>query len=114
MTNLVCIGCPRGCHLEVDENNNYEVSGNFCKKGAEYGKQELTDPKRVLTTSVRIENAMHQSLPVKSNDGLPKAKLIEAAKSLKDVRVKSPIKIGDVIVKNILNTGVDIIACKNM
>lgn len=114
MTNLVCIGCPRGCHLEVDENNDYTVNGNFCLRGAEYGKQELTDPKRVLTTSVKIENAMYQSLPVKSNKGLPKAKLIDAAKSLKDIKVKSPVKIGDVIVENILNTGVDIVSCKNM
>lgn len=114
MTNLVCIGCPRGCHLVVDEDNNYAVSGNNCKIGAEYGKNELLNPTRVLTTTVNIEGAIHNRLPVKSNGGLPKDKLLEASKSLKNVCVKSPVKLGDVIISNILETGIDIIACKNM
>ena len=120
MTNLVCIGCPRGCHLVVDEDNDYAVSGNNCKIGAEYGKNELTNPTRVLTTTVNIEGAIHNRLPVKSNGALPKDKLLEASKSLKDIisiclyNIFEAIKLGDVIIPNILETGVDIIACKNM
>ena len=114
MVEMICIGCPRGCHLSVDVENDYAVSGNHCRIGAEYGKNELLHPTRVLTTSVKIEGAIHHCLPVKSSSGIPKAKLIEAAQSLKGVRVQSPVKMGDVIVANILDTGVDIIACKNM
>ena len=112
--NLVCINCPRGCHLQVDENDDYTVTGNFCKNGAEYGKNELTNPTRVLTTSVRINNAIHSCLPVKSSKPLPKAKLLEAAKSLRDIEVNAPVAIGDIVIKDILGLGVDIIACKNM
>ena len=57
MTELICIGCPRGCHLKVDEQNGYAVSGNSCPVGAEYGKNELTNPTRVLTSTVRITGA---------------------------------------------------------
>ena len=113
MKELICITCPKGCHLKVDE-TTLTVTGNSCEKGAEYGKNELLNPTRVLTTTVNIEGAIHNRLPVKSNGGLPKDKLLEASKSLKDVCVKSPVKLGDVIISNILDTGIDIIACKNM
>lgn len=114
MTELVCIGCPRGCHLTVDEENGYTVTGNHCNIGAEYGKNELLNPTRVLTTTVTITGAIHNCLPVKSAKPLPKGKLIEAAKALSEVTVSSPVCIGDVIVNDILGTGVDIIATKNM
>ncbi|MGI6607765.1 MAG: DUF1667 domain-containing protein [Erysipelotrichaceae bacterium] len=114
MVELICIGCPKGCRLSVDENNDYSVSGHSCQTGAEYGRNEILNPTRVLTTIVRIENAIHNSLPVKSSRPLPKDKLIEAAKALKDVVVKSPVKTGEVIVKNILNTGIDIISTRDM
>ncbi len=114
MIELVCIGCPRGCHLQVDENNDYAVTGNHCPIGAEYGKNELLNPTRVLTTTVKITGAIHHMLPVKSAKPLPKAKLIEAAKSLATVTVASPIRVGDVVVADILGTGVDIVAAKNM
>lgn len=114
MKQLICIGCPRGCHLLVDEQSGYQVSGNHCQIGAEYGKNELLNPTRVLTTTVRITGAIHQCLPVKSAKPIPKDKLILAAKALADVVVDSPIQAGDVIVKDIVSTNVDIIATKSM
>jgi len=114
MVQLICIGCPRGCHLTVDPDNGYSVTGNHCDVGANYGKNELLNPTRVLTTTVQITGAIHNSLPVKSDGAIPKNLLIDAARSLKDVKVQSPVKTGDVIVKNILNTGIDIVAAKTM
>ncbi len=114
MIELICIGCPKGCKLLVDENNNYSVTGHSCQIGVEYGRSKILNPTRVLTTIVRIENAIHNSLPVKSSKPLPKDKLIEAAKALKNVVVKAPVKTNEIIVKNILDTGIDIIATRDM
>ncbi len=114
MTSLICIGCPKGCHLTVDEENDYKVTGNSCATGAEYGRNELLNPTRVLTTTVLIEGAIHNCLPVKSNGPIPKGKLIDCARYLADVKVQSPVVTGQVIVENILDTGIDVIATKDM
>ncbi|HPX31918.1 MAG TPA: DUF1667 domain-containing protein [Erysipelotrichaceae bacterium] len=114
MIELICIGCPRGCKLLIDENNDYTVTGHSCQIGVEYGKNEVLNPTRVLTTIVKIENAIHNCLPVKSSKPLPKEKLIEVSKALKEVVVKSPVKTNEIIVKNILNTGIDIVATRDM
>ncbi len=114
MIELICIGCPKGCRLSVDENNNYSVTGHSCQIGEEYGRNEILNPTRVLTTIVRIENGIHNCLPVKSSKPLPKDKLIEASRALKDVVVKSPVKTNEIIVENILDTGIDIVATRDM
>ncbi|NLZ75036.1 MAG: DUF1667 domain-containing protein [Erysipelotrichia bacterium] len=114
MIELICIGCPKGCKLLVDENNDHSVTGHSCQIGVEYGRNEVLNPTRVLTTIVKIENGIHNCLPVKSSKPLPKNKLIEASRFLKDIVVKSPVKTNQVIVKNILDTGIDIIATRDM
>ncbi|MBO4218682.1 MAG: DUF1667 domain-containing protein [Erysipelotrichaceae bacterium] len=114
MTELICIGCPRGCHLKVDEQNGYAVSGNSCPVGAEYGKNELTNPTRVLTSTVRITGAIHSCLPVKSSGPIRKALLMDAVQALKDVEVASPVHKGDVIVRNIVGSGQDMLASRDM
>ncbi len=114
MTELICIGCPRGCHLKVDEENGYKVTGNSCPVGAEYGANELRNPTRTLTTTVAITGGRHHSLPVKTDKPLPKGLLFEAMEALRNVTVQAPVKMGDVIVKDILGTGVNIIATRDM
>lgn len=114
MEKLVCIGCPKGCNLTVDEENDYKVEGYSCEVGKKYGKQELTNPLRVLTTTIEIESEDNLRLPVKSNSELPKKIIFDAVKELSKVKVKAPIKTGDVIVKNILDSGVDIVSCKEI
>ncbi len=114
MTELICIGCPRGCHLQVDEENDYKVTGNSCPIGAEYGANELRNPTRVLTSTVMISGGLHDCLPVKTNKPIPKGLLIQAMQQLKNVRVTSPVRTGDVIVENLLDTGADVIATRDM
>ncbi|MBQ9035851.1 MAG: DUF1667 domain-containing protein [Erysipelotrichaceae bacterium] len=114
MTELICIGCPRGCHLKVDEENGYKVTGNSCPIGAEYGANELRNPTRVLTSTVKIKGGLHDCLPVKTNKPIPKGLLIEAMGQLRNIEVSAPVKTGDVIVENLLNTGADVIATRNM
>jgi CxxC motif-containing protein len=71
MTELICIVCPRGCHLNVDEAHGYAVSGEGCKRGIEYGKAELRNPVRVLSSTVPIIGAMYRSCPVKTSAPIP-------------------------------------------
>ena len=66
MTELICIVCPKGCHLKVDEENGYRVTGNSCKRGEEYGKKELTNPTRVITSTVRVTGGL-QPAPAGKN-----------------------------------------------
>ena len=106
MTELICIVCPKGCHLHVDEKNDFAVTGNSCPRGEAYGKTELSNPTRVLTSMIRVQDGTIACCSVKTNAGIPKA--------LKPVRVKAPVHIGDVIVKNVCDTGVDWIATKNV
>ena len=114
MTQLTCIVCPRGCHLEVDEENGYTVTGAGCPRGEAYGKKELTAPTRTVTSTVSIHGALHHRLPVRSNTDVPKALLRDVVSALHEVKVEAPVHVGDVIVKNILDSGADIVAAKTM
>ena len=114
MTELICIVCPKGCHLKVDEENGYTVTGNSCPKGAEYGKKELVNPTRVITTTVAIEGGTYRRVPVKTAGDIPKGMIKDIMNEINKVVVKSPIKVGDVIIENVLGTGVDVVIAKNM
>jgi len=105
-----------GCQLEVLrlEDNNYKVSGNTCKRGEKYGVEEVTSPKRMITTTVKLENAYLNLLPVKTSNSVPKELIFDVMEYLDDIVVSAPIKVGDVIVENILDTGVDIVSSKSI
>lgn len=110
--NLICVACPLGCSIEVEVEDLQVVSvkGNTCKRGDEYARTEVTNPVRSLTTSVKIEGGIHPVVPVKSSGAIPKGKMFECMEVINSVTVKAPVKIGDVIVENILDLGVDIVA----
>lgn len=113
---LICIGCPLGCNLTVDMDSSevVEVKGNTCKKGKEYAVKEVTNPTRIVTSIVRVKNGNIAVVSVKTKEDIPKAKIHDCIKALKDVEVEAPIKIGDVLVSNIAGTGVDIVATRNI
>lgn len=113
--NLICINCPMGCMLDVTKDGEeISVTGNGCKRGAEYARTELTDPRRIITTSLFVNNGIHPTVSVKTSSEVPKNLIFECMKELSGVRVEAPVKVGDVLVKNILNTGVDIVATRNV
>ena len=113
--NFICIVCPQGCSLELTiDNDEYTCEGNRCKRGKEYAINECTNPKRMITTTVKIKNATQDVLPVISTDSIPKKNLREALDLLYSMEIEAPIKMGDVIVKNILDTNVDIVAARNL
>lgn len=114
MKDLICTICPKGCHLHVDENNNYEVTGNSCLRGKEYGQKELINPTRIIPSTVKIKGGIHKRLPVKTDKPIPKSLIFKAIKLLDNVDVDSPIKAGDIIISNILGTDINFIASRDM
>lgn len=114
MKELICIVCPMGCHMEVDMENKFKATGNQCPRGQKYAVDELTAPTRVVTSSVKIEGGIYNRLTVKTANPIPKGLIFKCMDEINKVAVKSPIKMGDVIIKNVLDTGVDIVATRDM
>ena len=111
-----CIICPTGCEIEVTKQGKkvIDVKGFTCDRGKEYAIEEVVSPKRVLTTTVNIENARILFLPVRTNKPIPREKLIQCMKALRKVVVRPPIQVGDVIAKNILGLGADVVATRSV
>ena len=111
----VCIVCPNSCRLTVsDDSGEVVVTGNSCKRGLEHGINEFTHPMRILTSTVAVTGGLLPRLSVVSTDVLPKDQLNDCLKEVYAARVTAPVKCGDVIISNINNTGVDIVASKSM
>ena len=114
MKELVCIVCPRGCRLSVDDENGFEVSGNSCPRGAEYGRRELTAPTRVIASTVRISGAAYSRCPVKTAGAIPKSLISDAMALLDGVELSSPVRTGDTVIENVLGTGVNFVVTRDM
>lgn len=113
---LICIGCPLGCPVTVtmEAGEVVKVEGNTCKRGDDYARKEVTNPTRIVTSTVMVEGGRDVTVAVKTRSDIPKGKIFECVKSLKGVTVQAPVHIGDVIVENSAGTGVDIIATSNV
>ena len=112
---VTCIVCPVGCRMTItEENGEYTFEGNACKRGEKYGMEEITNPKRVVTTTVKLEGSYLPLLPVKTQEPIPKGMIMDIMKELDQVTIKAPVSVGDIIVENILDTGVDIVSTKDM
>jgi CxxC motif-containing protein len=119
LQELICITCPKGCVTKVwKENGDIKIEGMICKKGKDYIKQEYIEPKRILTSTVVVEHSAVKRLPVRTREAIPKEKLFMAMNQLSEIRVKPPVKISDVIsdviISNLLNTGIDVIASDDL
>ena len=110
--SFTCIGCPIGCTLDVTMHDleNIVVEGNLCAIGDRYGKKEIVEPVRMVTTTVFVENGINNLVPVKTDKEINKDLMIDLAKALMSVRVEAPVYIGDIIVENILGSDVNMIA----
>jgi len=114
MKELICIVCPNGCHLRVDEENGLQVTGNACPRGEEYGKTELLHPTRVLTGTVRIHGGAIPRCPVKTKGPIPKEKILDAAQVLGTVDLMAPVRAGDIVLADVCGTGVDVVATRSI
>lgn len=113
---LTCIGCPMGCPLTVEMENGAvsKVTGNTCPRGDAYGRKEVTNPTRIVTSTVRVEGGTLPVVSCKTRTDIPKGKIFDVARALKTVTVPAPVAIGQVLVDNVADTGVEIIATKNV
>ena len=114
--NLTCISCPMGCPItvEMDGDEVVSVTGNTCKRGDVYARKEVTNPTRIVTSTVRVIGGKADMVSVKTKEDIPKGKIFDGVKALKGVEVEAPVRIGDVIVPDVAGTGVDIVATKNV
>lgn len=110
--NLICIGCPMGCALTVTMQDGAVtgVEGNTCKRGDDYARREVIAPTRVFSTTLPVQNGSRPTVPVKTAGEVPKAMVLECARALHGIILKAPLSAGDVVVSNLLNTGVNIVA----
>jgi len=110
---MICILCPRGCRISVDT-ENYEVTGNACFRGAQFGPQELLNPERLITTTIKIKGGLYPRLPVRTKNAIPKSKIKECMEIINSISIEAPVKWKEVIIKNIANTGVNVIASRSL
>lgn len=113
----LCIGCPLGCRLEVDESPEgdiVEVRGFACRRGKEHAVQEHTDPRRMVTTTVAVEGGLWPRLPVRTETTVPKQAVVDVCTALRSIRVRTPVHLGDVIVRDVAGTGVDVVATRDL
>ena len=113
---LTCIGCPLGCLVTVGLENGevISVTGNTCKRGDDYVRKEVTSPTRIVTSTVKVNDGKAPTVSVKTKSDIPKNKIFDCVRALKEVEVAAPIFIGDVVLSNVADTGVDVIATKNV
>lgn len=113
---LVCIGCPLGCNLEVEMKGNEvtKVCGHSCKRGEDYGRKECVNPTRIVTSSVSVVNGDIDIVPVKTQNDIPKESIFKCISELKNIVIMAPVNIGDIIVENVAGTGVNIVATKKV
>lgn len=109
---LTCINCPMGCALTalMEGDKVVSVSGNTCSRGESYAIKEMTNPTRIVTSTVRVTGGKSDTVSVKTKEDIPKGKIFDCIRELKNVSVQAPVRIGDVIVANIAGTGIDIVA----
>lgn len=111
---LICIVCPKGCHLKVDTDRDFAVTGNSCPRGAEYGRAELIHPTRVITSTVRCVGARIPRCPVKTDRPIPKEQIQEVMAALDGVCLTAPVAMGQVVLADVCHTGANVVATKNL
>jgi len=113
--DVICIVCPRGCRLKVTEDKGeMNVTGNLCKRGFDYGINEVTNPVRVITSTVKVNHPVHRRLPVVTKGAVPKGMMFDVMKEINKVKLDVPIIVGDIVIENVLNTGVNIVASRTI
>ena len=113
--DIRCIVCPTGCLVHVENiNGELIIEGHSCKRGEEYAREEFITPKRILTTTMRVENGFLPLIPVRSDRPIPKERLRDALKKIAQTLAEAPIKMGDILIENILDLEINIIASRDL
>ena len=112
MKELTCIVCPRGCRLRVDD--NMTVTGNACPRGEKYAINELTNPTRTITSSIRVTNRPYTLVSVKTDKPIPKDKMFDVMREIDNLSIEAPTHIGQIVKENILGLDSNIVITKNI
>ncbi|MCE5343187.1 MAG: DUF1667 domain-containing protein [Eubacteriales bacterium] len=112
---ITCINCPVGCRMTVNVENGEVtgITGNSCKRGVEYAKQESIAPKRMVTAVVTVEDRK-MPVSVKTRTAIPKEKIFDCMRAIEALRLTPPVRMGDVVCPDVCGTGVDVIATKSV
>ncbi len=115
---ITCTICPIGCSIEVSEDNSsasgYIIKGNSCKRGVGYAITEITNPTRILTSTVKLKNTNIKRLPVRTDRPIPKKLILECMKEINSIEVDAPVKLGAILIENIFSTGANIISSRTV
>ncbi len=112
---IICVVCPKGCTLRVKHQDDQILSvEGGCKRGEKYAASELLDPRRMVASTVKVKNGVHPLVPVYTRKAFPKPLIPQLAKALRKVEVSAPVKINQVVLENALDTGIDIVASRDM
>lgn len=114
---FVCIGCPMGCPLQLEHEGREikEISGHECNRGAKYARQEFTEPRRALSTTVAIRGALWERLPVRVEGTVHKDRVMEAVRRIHALRAEAPVRLGEVLIEDLLGEkGLKVIATRSM
>ena len=117
ITHYLCIGCPLGCRLEVEEDESgaiVEIRGFSCRKGKVFAEREHTDPRRMIATTVTVVGGRWPRLPVSVTEEVPRDRMWDVVKALRSVVIDAPVAMGEVIVADVAATGVDVVATRDM
>jgi len=115
-TRVICITCPMGCSLEVTHEGKTvtKVTGNQCKKGLSYAEAEISDPRRMVTSTVRVLGGVHPLVPVYTAAPIPKPLIFDLLAALRRVQLQAPVQMGQVVLENALGTGIDVLASRDL
>ena len=113
---LTCVACPKGCEItvEYEDDEILEILGNACPQGANYAKEEIVAPTRILPTTIKVKGGALPLCPVKTTEQIPLELMHQAMKIIGEKKIEAPIAMGDVLIENILDTGADIVATRDM
>lgn len=112
---IICVACPKGCRLNVQQNGDQVlVTNEGCKRGVEYAIRETSDPRRMVATTVKIQGGIHPLLPVYTAEPFPKAKIMDLLALLRATQVQSPIQEGQPVIQDALSTGIAVLASRDM
>ena len=114
--SLICISCPLGCSLDVEYDTGHiqKIDGATCKRGLSYAEKEIFNPERVVTSTVKITGASISLLSVKTDKTVSKKVMSKIMKEIFRINVKAPIKVGDIIRSNIVNSGANLVATRSL
>jgi CxxC motif-containing protein len=114
--NFICTACPKGCmlKLKMEGEEVVKIEGNACRLGKDYAVAEVTDPRRMVASTVRVAHGLHPLLPVYTSAPVPKPKIKEVLEAIRQVELDAPVKMKSVIVADIAGTGIDLLASRDM